>query len=54
MASGQVGEDARHLGGRFHVALAVARSERASRGRERDVVADAGEDVEQLALRGAE
>ena len=48
---GQIGEEARHFGGRFDVALGVALQQPAGFG-EGDVVADAGEDVEQFALRG--
>src|SRR5262249_62059770 len=46
-----IGEEARHLRGRLHVAFAVARQQTACLG-ERGVIANAGEDVEQLALRG--
>jgi hypothetical protein len=51
MRLGQVGEQARHFGGRFDVALGIAFQQAAGFG-ERHVVADAGEDVEQLALGG--
>ena len=48
---GEVGEKPRHFGGRFDVALAVA-FQQAAGGGQRDFMADAGEDVQQFALRG--
>ena len=47
---GQVGKEALHFGGGFDVALGVALEQPSGFG-QGDVVADAGEDVEQLALR---
>ncbi len=47
---GQIGEEPGHLRGRFQVALGIAR-EKVAGGGQRAVMADAGEHVEDFALR---
>ena len=48
---GEIGEEPGHFGGRFQMALGIAR-EKFARGGEGAVVADAGEHIEDFALRG--